>query len=165
MSPVTIHQGRDPQATNRILRSLPDWFGIEEAIESYVADSDRLSSYIATIAGETIGVALVNRHFPEAAELHLIAVHKDHRGGGIGSSLVQAIATDLREDRCHLLSVHTVGPSFVSLPYAQTRSFYTGLGFIPLQEIDNIDWSGPTLILVMPLYEANANQIPARTGP
>lgn len=151
MSETAVLKERDPQATRRILRSLPDWFGIEEAIDSYVVDAARLDSYIAVQGRETVGVALVNRHFPEAAELHLIAVEATQRGRGIGSQLIETIANDLRDDHCRLLSVHTVGPSFDDKHYALTRGFYVHAGFIPLQEIADIDWSGPTLILVMPL--------------
>lgn len=38
---------------------------------------------------------------------------------------------DLREDGCHLLSVHTVGPSFPHDDYAATREFYRSTGFPP----------------------------------
>lgn len=73
-----------------------------------------------------------------------------HRAG-IGSRLVQAIQDDLRAEGVRVLQVHTVGPSYPSPAYARTREFYQSLGFIPLQEFEGIDWSGPTLVLVKSL--------------
>jgi ribosomal protein S18 acetylase RimI-like enzyme len=151
--PPKIRYARDPSATRRILESLPAWFGNPEAIDNYeiAAASEDFTSVLAIASDETIGVALVRRHFPEAAELHLIAVSPDTRGQGIGRALADRIATDLAEDGCVLLSVHTVGPSFDSQPYAQTRGFYHAMGFVPLEEHRGIDWAGPTLILVRDL--------------
>ena len=50
-----------------------------------------------------------------------------------------------------LLTVHTVGPSHEDSAYAKTRAFYQASGFLPVQEFANIDWDGPTLVLVKPL--------------
>ena len=50
-----------------------------------------------------------------------------------------------------LLSVHTVGPSFDNEPYAHAPGFYRATGFSPLEELNNLDWPGPPLILVRKL--------------
>ena len=39
-------------ACDRILRALPDWFGIEEAIVSYVRDLQSMETWIAEVDGE-----------------------------------------------------------------------------------------------------------------
>ena len=150
-SEVTVRGGRDPGAVDRILRSLPDWFGIEEAIVEYVADSQTAESYLAMRDGEVVGVALVQERFPRAAELNLIAVHADHRQSGAGSALVEAVASSLLGRGFALLEVHTVGASYEHDGYAATRAFYERVGFIPLHEFEGIDWDGPTLVLVRPL--------------
>lgn len=151
MSTLEIERRQDPAAVDRILRSLPGWFGIEEAILNYVDSASRRDSFLAVMRGEVVGVALVDRHFPESAELALIAVHASRRGAGIGASLVTAVEEALVSDDCGLLQVHTVGPSFEDNAYAQTRAFYIRSGFLPLQEFNRIDWDGPTLVLVKPL--------------
>ncbi|WP_439592401.1 GNAT family N-acetyltransferase [Microbacterium sp.] len=144
-----MHKRSDPQATERILRSLPAWFGIEDAIVDYAAKSTVLESYVSEDEhGDVVGVALFERHFPQSAELSLIAVHADHRGGGHGRKLVEAGEEALRRDGCQYLEVHTVGASFEDPGYAATRSFYLSLGFAPMHEFDGLDWDGPTLILI-----------------
>lgn len=147
----TIERRSDPAAVNRILRALPSWFGVEEAIRAYVRAAADKPGYVATQGGHVIGVALVQRHTPLSAELHLIAVCPEARGRGVGSSLVEAIETDLRHEGVRLLEVKTVGPSYRDEGYAATRAFYEARGFVPLEELDNIDWTGPTLFLVKPL--------------
>lgn len=160
---IEVVQGRSAEDVRRILEALPDWLGDHAAIDHYVSAADDINydSSLATDAGSVLGVALTRRHFPEAAELHLIAVHPDARGKGVGRYLVNAVASGLATDGCVLLSVHTVGPSFHNEPYAQTRAFYRHVGFTPLEEHDGLDWSGPTLILVRPLHSIRT-EIPSK---
>lgn len=148
---TTIERRTDPSATGRILRALPSWFGIEEAVQGYVSDASVMPSYLAVRGSETIGVALVRRHFPESAELHLIAVHPDARGSGVGSQLLSTIEDDLRADGVLILQVKTTGESFEHEGYAQTRAFYRSRGFVPVEEIRGLVWDGPTLVLVKAL--------------
>lgn len=148
MPETYVERRRDPRATDEILRSLPAWFGIEQAIQDYVASTETEDSFVAVQGGRTVGVALLKQHFPETAELTLLAVHADARGSGAGTALVEAVAAAARAAGVSQLAVHTVGPSFESEPYAATRGFYRNVGFRPLQELHGIDWDGPTLILV-----------------
>ena len=157
MASQTMYE-QDPSSVRCILESLPDWFGDPEAINNYVTaagDSDYVSA-LAFESGNVVGVALTRRHFPESAELHLIAVDPKTRGQGIGRALVERLAEDLGNAGCTLLSVHTVGPSFDNEPYSQTRAFYRSAGFHPLEEHHNLDWDGPTLILVRTLQPQTA---------
>jgi GNAT superfamily N-acetyltransferase len=148
--PVEIVQKRDPASVRRILEALPDWFEDPEAIDNYVAAADH-EGFVSTLAvssGTVIAISLTRRHFRESAELHLVAVDPSARGRGIGRALIAQIAAGLRDDGCRLLSVHTVGPSYDNEAYAGTRAFYRATGFYPLEEHNNLDWEGPTLILV-----------------
>lgn len=150
---IQVLDARDAPATRKILEGLPEWFGIPEAVTSYVDDaaSSRFRSLLARDGDRTVGVALIARHFPQAAEIHLIAVARDSRGQGVGRALIERAAKDLADDGGDLLSVHTVGPSCEDPAYEATRAFYRSVGFIPLEEHHGLDWSGPTLILVQPL--------------
>ena len=150
---IEIVAAYDPHAVRRILERLPDWFGDPAAIDNYATDAndENFTSLLARQGDETVGVALVARHFPEAAELHLIAVTPAARGRGIGRLLTNHACADLSSDGCQFLTVHTVGPSFKHDGYAQTRMFYRSLGFTPLEERNGLDWEGPTLILTRPL--------------
>lgn len=148
---MQVHRRSDPEATERILRSLPEWFGLEDAIRSYARDAASLGSYVAEEGGEVCGVALVTMHFSTCAELHLIAVKPEWHNRGTGRALIEAVEQDLAHQGVRLFQVHTVGPSHEDPFYARTRGFYERMGFLPLQEFDRIDWDGPTLVLVKPL--------------
>ena len=148
---LSVERRHDPTAVERVLIALPDWFGVEEAIVSYTDDAAHLESYLAVEDEAVVGVALVRRHFPESAELHLIAVMPGDHDRGIGRALVHEIEHDLAESGVRLFEVHTVGPSQEDEYYARTRGLYRRLGFVPLQEFDRIDWDGPTLVMVKPL--------------
>ncbi len=149
--PVQVVRRADPPGVAELLASVPEWFGIPEANAQYVADAGRLPSYLAVDGDEVVGVALLAEHFPESRELHLLAVRRDRHRQGIGRALVEAVGSDLREAGVRLLEVHTVGPSHEDEGYARTREFYLALGFVAMNELQRIDWSGPTLILVRPL--------------
>lgn len=148
---ITVDRSHDPEATRRILAGLPAWFGIPEANEHYVQAAAEKDSYLARVAGQTVGVALIDRHFPETVEIHLIAVAAEHHGGGVGSALVTALEEDARDSGARLLEVKTVGSSFADEGYAATRAFYAARGFLPLEEREGLDWDGPTVIMVKPL--------------
>ncbi|SDT39500.1 GNAT family N-acetyltransferase [Microlunatus soli] len=148
---ITIERRRDPRATEEILRALPDWFGIEDAILGYVEDARSKTSYLAIDDGRTVGVALLESHFPQSVELHLIAVHPNYRRQGIGKQLLAQIEDDLREQSVSLFQVKTVGASFDHAGYAETRAFYRSRGFLALEEMNGISWDGPTVIMVKPL--------------
>lgn len=148
---VRVTPGADPAATARILRDLPDWFGIDEAREEYVHDAGRLPGYLATMAGDVVGILLVARHAPDRAEIHLLAVSPERHRAGIGRRLVETAAADLADDGVRLLEVRTLGPSHPDEHYARTRASYAALGFAPGEERDDV-WPGnPCLTMTRPI--------------
>ena len=137
--------------TRRLLDELPDWFGIPEANDEYVASATRLPGYLAKDDGDPVGVLLVDRHFPEAAEIHLIAVAPAHHRRGVGRALIDAAEADARSTGARLLQVKTLGPSRPDPGYDKTRMFYLAAGFLRLEELLDL-WEGnPCLVMVKPL--------------
>lgn len=137
--------------TQRLLDLLPSWFGIPEANAEYVDAARRLPGYVARTGAETIGVLLCDRHFPESAEIHLIAVHPAWHRRGAGRALLEAMIADVTEDGGRLLEVKTLGPSHPDAGYVKTRAFYRALGFLPLEEMLELWPENPALIMVRPL--------------
>lgn len=122
MSDVRVERRHAPDAVERVLRGLPDWLGIDEAICSYVEDAAHLRSYLAVRDGGVTGIALLKQHFPLCAEIHLLAVQQDAHRRGIGSALLSAMEDDLSTQGIRYLLVHTVGPSFDSPPHAVVKA-------------------------------------------
>ena len=126
----------------RILRSLPMWFGIEESLQEYVSDSERYPTFLA-VAHEPVAFITVREHLPKSWEVHCIAVEARSRGTGIGRALHEHAETWLAAQGGQVLQVKTLAPSHPSIEYAQTRGFYERLGYIPL-EVFPLLW-GPHL--------------------
>lgn len=138
----------DPARVEEILRALPGWFGLEDALLNYVDQSKTLPAFVALVDDRMVGLCLVKQHTQHAAEIYLMAVEPPLHRFGIGTALLTAAERELRDEGVELLQVKTLGPSDPSPEYAATRLFYESVGFRALEEIEGL-WPGnPCLILV-----------------
>ncbi len=135
-----------------VLRALPEWFGIEEALRRYVGEIDGLPAFVARVDGRAVGFLTLRQHYDASAELHLIAVMKRWQRQGVGRRLLDTAERYLRERGVRVLYVKTLGPSHPDVHYARTRAFYEGVGFLPLEEFPTV-WNpqNPCLIMVKSL--------------
>lgn len=139
-------------AAERVLRSLPMWFGQQEALRAYVRDTSLLPTLVSAEQGTINGFMTLRQHFPQSVEVHCIAVHAQARGRGLGQQLLaQARAWSVAQG-ARFLQVKTLAASHPSPEYAQTRAFYERAGFAPLEVFETL-WSpqNPCLQLVMHL--------------
>ena len=153
-SSIEIVRGRhDPEAIERLLRALPDWFGIEESLSEYVEEARSKPTYLAIdgSGGAVVGALLATTHNPLSAEMHLLAVAPEHHRRGVGRALVMAFEADMAASGVRLLQVKTQGPSRPDEGYEKTLTFYLAMGYIPLEELQGIWAENPCLILVKPL--------------
>jgi GNAT superfamily N-acetyltransferase len=118
----------------QIMRSLPEWCGIEEAIVSYALDLVAMETWVAAREGGIQGFITLRRHNPHSGEIQVLAVRREWHRKGIGRLLVRELEDRLIRDGMAYLQVKTLGPSRESAPYAATRAFYGSLGFVPLEE-------------------------------
>ncbi|MBE3040717.1 MAG: GNAT family N-acetyltransferase [Chloroflexi bacterium] len=132
-----------------ILRTLPDWFGIEEAILDYEREIEHLPTFLAKADGSVLGFLSLKQHNPFSAEIHVMAVHPSAQRGGIGRALVVAAEVHARGLGVEYMQVKTLGSSRPEDGYARTRAFYEALGFRPLEEFKQIwDENNPCLVMV-----------------
>ena len=47
----------------KILRALPDWFGIEDSLVQYVKDADVMPTLVAKDDDDVVGFLTIKRHF------------------------------------------------------------------------------------------------------
>jgi ribosomal protein S18 acetylase RimI-like enzyme len=142
----------DAEACDAIVASLPEWFGLEEGIRE-AADLVRSApGSVAVRDGQVVGFETHAERSFGASEITWIAVHTDHRGSGIGSALVEELASSLRSAGVALLVVKTLSDRVDPGPeYAATRAFYLARGFIPVQELDIWGPDNAAQLLVKPL--------------
>src|SRR5262249_17156064 len=108
----------------RILRTLPDWFGIEASLLEYVRDTERFPTFIARAHNQTVSFLTVREHFPQSWEIHCFAVQAQSRRQGIGRALHRHVENWLAARGVRFLQVKTVAASNTSPEYAETRAFY-----------------------------------------
>ncbi len=142
-------QENKSQICESILRSLPEWFGIESATRNYIKDVGSRPMFIATHGGVVAGFLSLTIHNEFTAEIHVMGVKKEFHRNGIGRKLVQFIEAYAGNKGIEYITVKTLSPSRESSQYERTRQFYLALGFKPLEEFKSL-WgpSNPCLFMV-----------------
>lgn len=136
----------------RILRSLPDWFGIESSLVQYVNDVEKMPTFVCRRGEDVVGFLSIRKHNPFSAEIHVVGVLPNHHRQGIGKALLVCTEEWLQSDGVEFLQVKTVGPSRPDEDYDKTRQFYEAVGFRPLEEFPTL-WGEtlPCLLMVKKL--------------
>jgi GNAT superfamily N-acetyltransferase len=135
-----------------ILRALPDWFGIEEAILHYEQEIEHLPTFLAKSDGQVLGFLSLKQHFPASVEIYVMGVCSEAHRSGIGRALVEAAEAYASGLGVEYMQVKTLGPSRPNEEYARTRAFYEAMGFRPLEEFTQIwDERNPCLIMIKSL--------------
>jgi GNAT superfamily N-acetyltransferase len=116
-----------------ILRSLPEWFGIEQALLEYARNTEALPTFVAEQGGSVIGFLSLREHFAASWEIDCVAVHADTRAHGIGQALLQHAERWLFQRGAMFLQVKTLADSHPSQAYAETRRFYELAEFVPVE--------------------------------
>ena len=131
------------------MRSLPAWFGIEEAIVQYTADIDHVPTFLAYESDEVMGFLSIKQHYPKSAEVLVMGIRQNAHRQGMGRALMHQAQVWLKNQGVEYLQVKTLGPSRSDENYVKTKAFYLAMGFTPLEEFPQIwDENNPCLILI-----------------
>jgi GNAT superfamily N-acetyltransferase len=145
---MSVVEVADPVERSRIcevvLRELPDWFGIEDATAAYIRD---VAGLVTFAVGDDAFIAL-KTHNPRAAEVYVMGVRRERHGQGLGTAVLDAGESYLRERGVEYLQVKTLGPSYPDAGYERTRRFYEARGFVPLEELHDLWEANPCLLMV-----------------
>ena len=153
----SVHTPRimDPEEKSRItelvLRALPAWFGIEEALQSYVRGVADTKFFAVQVGNRPVGFISILEHNEFTSEIYCMGIYEEVHRRGLGKELLRAAEACLRQEKKKFFTVKTLGDSHPDPGYRQTRQFYRSRGFFPLEESKEI-WAGtPCLIMVKPL--------------
>jgi ribosomal protein S18 acetylase RimI-like enzyme len=140
------------EVCEKILRSLPDWFGIESAILDYIKDVQQMPMIVAKDETEIVGFLALNNHNKYTAEIHVMGIMPKYHRQKIGQRLVSFAEEYLAEKGYRYLSVKTLSESRPNKEYDRTRNFYYGVGFLPVEEFKTL-WGedNPCLLLIKSL--------------
>jgi len=131
-----------------ILRALPAWFGIEQAVVDYARAANEMPTFVAARGEEAVGFLTLKPTSADAVEVHVMAVLPGEHRRGAGRALVERAATYARAEGFALLHVKTLAPSDPDVSYAATRAFYAAVGFLPLEELPQV-WGPENPCLIM----------------
>lgn len=138
--------------TNEILRTLPDWFGIEDAICDYVASAAKLPFWCAMDNGKAVGFVAVKIHYGHTGDIYVCGILPEYHRKGIGKMLLATAEAYFRQNGCRYVIVKTLSDTVCYEPYEHTRLFYLSVGFEELITLTEM-WSeeNPCLIMIKKL--------------
>ena len=135
----------------QILRALPEWFGIPQAREEYIAGSAGKPFFAAVEDGTPVGFLYLKETGSATAELAVIGVKKDCHRRGIGRALFAAAKDCAVAHGYEFLQVKTVQMGRYP-QYDDTNRFYLAMGFREFEVFPTLwdEWN-PCQIYVMDL--------------
>ncbi|MEM5773474.1 MAG: GNAT family N-acetyltransferase, partial [Anaerolineaceae bacterium] len=139
-------------ACEKILRSLPDWFGIESSICGYMEEVGQLPTFTASTASmedEPVGFLALKLHNRYAAEVYVMGILTAWQRRGLGRAILSAAESWLLEQGVEYLQVKTLADTHPDPFYARTREFYLRMGFRPLENFEEKMWGSENPCLLM----------------
>jgi ribosomal protein S18 acetylase RimI-like enzyme len=156
MKVVQLYDSKEKsKVCESILRSLPQWFGIESAIIDYIKDVQSMETWVA-IDSEIVGFISLNKHNNLTAEIHVMALLPTFHGKKIGSALIKKVEESLHSQGFKFLTVKTLSENRPDENYDRTRKFYLKYGFTPVEEFKSL-WGehNPCLMMIKSLSVSN----------
>lgn len=132
----------------KILRDLPEWFGIEEAIVNYIEESAEQ----VMIAYDSVGFVSLEETSHIAMDMHVLGVLKANHGHKIGKALIEAAESYAIQKGKSYMTVKTLSDKHPDINYKKTREFYKYMGYKALEEFPTL-WgeSNPCLYMIKSL--------------
>ncbi len=112
-----------------VLRSLPEWFGIEESIREYVNDVAGLETVVMYAFGTAIGFVSSMYHTSRHVDLHVLGLLREFHGRGLGTKLLDEAEGNASARGVRYVTVKTLADSHPDRNYAKTREFYLRRGY------------------------------------
>ncbi len=132
-----------------ILEALPDWFGIPEATEEYIADSKSKPFFCAYDGDTPVGFLYLKETGRHTVELAVMGVLKEYHRHGVGRSLFLKAKAEARRLGYSFIQVKTVQMGKYTI-YDNTNCFYISLGFKELEVFPTLwDECNPCQIYIM----------------
>ncbi len=141
--------GRKRAIAREILEALPDWFGIPEARETYIAESGEQIFFGAMEGESPRGFLCLKETGNSTVELAVLGVRREFHRRGIGSRLFEAARERAFKAGYSFLQVKTVATGHYP-EYDATNQFYLSLGFQEFEMFPTLwDERNPCQIYVM----------------
>ncbi|MDR1804090.1 MAG: GNAT family N-acetyltransferase [Treponema sp.] len=135
--------------TESILRKLPEWFGIEEALVEYVKTVNKYPYWAAFDRDKCVGFFSGKIHYNRTGDIYVCGIDPAYHGKGIGTLLYKELEKYFAKKGCEYVIVKTLSDLNPDAHYAKTRAFYKKMGFKELITlIEMWDENNPCLIMI-----------------
>ncbi len=148
-------QHGNPTITEKILRALPDWFGIEEATLEYIQNSTKFPMVVAYENNIPVGFLSIKKHSPFTSEIYVMGVAPDYHRKGVGKNILSECERILAQNKTEFLQVKTLDESRENEEYRRTRLFYKTMGFREVEVFPTL-WgeANPCLLLIKKINDS-----------
>lgn len=144
-----VDSNEKAKISEKILRVLPDWFGIEESTIAYIEGCKTKPMYALQEGQEVLGFVSLMPHFQKSSELYVLGVLPEHHRKGLGKLLISHAENEAKAKGVQFMTVKTLSEGRPDEFYDKTRAFYLGIGYEPLEEFKTLwDESNPCLLMV-----------------
>lgn len=147
---IRVYESETKKSITRgILEALPEWFGIAEAREEYIAQSAAEPFWCACDGAKPIGFLYVHQTGDATLELYAMGVLKEYHRSGAGRALFAAAYEYARANGYCFIQVKTVQMGKYA-DYDKTNLFYRSLGFREFEVFPKLwdEWN-PCQVYVM----------------
>jgi ribosomal protein S18 acetylase RimI-like enzyme len=150
---MKIHDNnKKAEYTNRILRKLPEWFGIEEGLLEYVNTVHKYPFWAAFTNENCIGFFSGKIHYNRTGDIYVCGIDPEYHGKGIGTLLYKEAEKYFIKNNCKYIIVKTISEIDPDENYGKTRKFYKKAGFEELITLTEMwDENNPCLIMIKKL--------------
>ena len=132
-----------------ILESLPEWFGIPQAREGYIAHSRGKPFFCAFEAERPVGFLYLKETGRHTVEVAVMGVVRECHRQGIGRSLFEEAREKAGQMGYSFIQVKTVQMGRYDI-YDDTNRFYLSLGFRELEVFPTLwDEGNPCQVYIM----------------
>lgn len=134
---------------NIVLKSLPRWFGLEQAIIEYSNNVRNMEFIKIELFGNVIGFCAYKVNYGINCDLYVLGIYKEFHRYGIGSELLKVVNELLKKENVRYISVKTLSERNSDKYYNYTRNFYIKNGFYPFEEFKDLwDKDNPCLLMI-----------------
>lgn len=122
------------QASSEVLRTLPEWFGIEQSTQAYIESACIVPCLIAYDNDEIIGfLSIIESN--DFLEIDAMGVKPIYHKRGVGRQLINNLIEYARVNNYLRIIVKTLSDKHPDINYKLTRLFYHLLGFVDKREL------------------------------
>lgn len=133
-----------------VLKDLPQWFGIEDALEVYIKDS--LDNIVfGCYEGDLIGFVTLKQTSFCTLEVYVMGIKQAYHRLGIGKKLIEMVKEYAMQQGILYLQVKTLDPAVKDEDYLKTYHFYENMGFMPVEVLPLWDEWNPCMLMIQKL--------------